>query len=357
MVELKVSSNDFDCDLILERRVTYIRGDSGTGKTGVVDKINAYTEGDTSVSVVCSDGRRAVVLNTITSPTMLDAYKKYVVFFDDLIVTESELFNSTIIKSAIENDVYLVVINRVDSDIKPVSLRVNFSISSILISHCEGKRHWFTKQVEDLGSVDFGFVKYDCVVAEDKFGSKNFSKSVFNLPVFCAEGGDNIIRETRNAISKGYKSIFVFLDSAEFGKNFHDFKSVFEDEDEVSIYFDYHYECFEYLLLVSNMLNKEFEFDEVECNMFSSWEAYFESEIERITDSKMYAYHHGSKVKGCYTHDCNKVCNTFKSSKCDKYVNSDKILHMFKGTIFEYLIGMRNNHRKLKPTKEDNVHD
>ena len=44
-VSLKVRSKLYNCDLELERRITYIRGDSGVGKTGLISSLISYIQG------------------------------------------------------------------------------------------------------------------------------------------------------------------------------------------------------------------------------------------------------------------------------------------------------------------------
>lgn len=91
-----------------------------------------------------------------------------------------------IVKLAVECDIYLVIINRVDC--------IDYSVSSILIAKCDGVNHWFVNIVDDYIGVnaenqDFG-ASIDCIVTEDYHGSNDFSKGIFNLPVANARRED-----------------------------------------------------------------------------------------------------------------------------------------------------------------------
>lgn len=56
-----------------------------------------------------------------------------------------------------------------------------------------------------------------------------------------------------------------------------------------------------------------------------------------------YSYRHSGHVKPCYYKDCNDACKEMKMRVCDKSTEVEKILYMFRGTIFEYLLGLRRN--------------
>lgn len=166
MVNLRVSSNNYKADLSLERRITYIRGDSGSGKTGLVNVINDYNGGDDSIIVDCD--REIDVINSIRTLDTLDGYKGKVVFIDDSITTENKKFGCDLAKYLLKNDIYMVIINRVDVPIKPGKSKkednkkdddddsgLDYSVSSILICKSDGINHYFeNREVIICGSTD-----------------------------------------------------------------------------------------------------------------------------------------------------------------------------------------------------------
>lgn len=163
MVNLRVSSNNYKADLSLERRITYIRGDSGSGKTGLVNVINDYNGGDDSIIVDCD--RKISIISAIDT---LDGYKGKVVFIDDSITTENKKFGCDLAKYLLKNDIYMVIINRVDVPIKPGKSKkednkkdddddsgLDYSVSSILICKSDGINHYFeNREVIICGSTD-----------------------------------------------------------------------------------------------------------------------------------------------------------------------------------------------------------
>lgn len=56
MVELKVTSKTYNCSLNLKRRVAYIHGDSGVGKSILVEKVLQSNDGDNSIKIECPRG-------------------------------------------------------------------------------------------------------------------------------------------------------------------------------------------------------------------------------------------------------------------------------------------------------------
>lgn len=152
MVELQVSSKVYNCILRLERRITYIRGDSGTGKTGLVDIIDDFNNGgDADIDLKCP--RNVVIMTSAPTLDVFTGYKGTVIIIDDRLLTETSNFGNKIAEVVLKNDIYLVIINRVDlmydeNAESSSKSGLDYSVKSILICRAEGINHYFEPLAE-----------------------------------------------------------------------------------------------------------------------------------------------------------------------------------------------------------------
>lgn len=341
-IKIKVRSELYDCDLELERRVTHIVGHSGKGKTGLIDIIEEFNNESEGISINVNPNYNLYTVNTILSLEQLYAFKNTIIFLDDSLMSEKKWFDYSVAKELINIDSYLVVISR-DLNLEN-RVALNFSVNSLLEFKCDGRYHWTEKVCEKLNS-NIGII--DCVIVEDKYGIQDIASRVFNVPIVSSEGNGNIYRSIKKEAEKGYRNIFVFFDTANFG---YEYKSLINKlknlPSNIHLYYDSSYECLEYMLLVSNFFKSEFKFDVDKANSFVTWEQYFESELELISRRyPMCKYTHGKNVRKCYYRDCDTTCIEQKKVKCEKFIKGDKIVGMFKNTIFSYLLDVyrRNN--------------
>ena len=160
MVELRVFSSLYCCILSLERRITYVRGDSGAGKTSLLNILDAYENGDPDIRVELNWDRSIYPLVRITRLENLDGFSNSIVFLDDSLFTETEKFGNRIVDKLLEKDIYLVIINRVDIEIsrnpvigESVDNGMDYSVRSILICK-KGKNdidHYYIPLTDLLG--------------------------------------------------------------------------------------------------------------------------------------------------------------------------------------------------------------
>lgn len=110
MLELRVSSSVYNAVVPIERRITYIRGDSGVGKTSLVNAIKSFNSGVQGITVKFPYS--VEVLQSVPSKEILRVYKDCMLVFDDVLGMEDvdiELLTG-ICES---NNLYVLNINRV----------------------------------------------------------------------------------------------------------------------------------------------------------------------------------------------------------------------------------------------------
>ena len=339
MVELQVISDDYRCKIEMERRITYLRGDSGVGKSTLVDYILLGNSAGDAVKVTCN--KHLAVIQDIDSNSRVVNEKDTLFILDDPLVIEDEKwFSEAIIKDLIKNDSYMLIISRVD--FPNLNNNIEFSINSVLTMKADGIEHYcvpFTDNFTCTCKVDMS--KYDCIITEDTHGMHEFAKSWLNNNVISTNGKGNVIKVIKN-LPESYKRVFLFVDSAAFGQKIHELQEVAMAVG-IIVVLDNRYECFEYFVLLTNWFNTRLNFSVEEANKFVSWEKYFETELEKITANSFVKYLHGKKLRSCYTVECDNCteCSKQKKEKC-KYYLKNKLVDLVKGTRFEYMLNTIN---------------
>lgn len=332
MLELKVSSKKYNAELYLERRITYIRGESGTGKTSLIYMIEQFKREVSGINVECNLKLR--VMGELPELEELSVVRDSVLFFDDELCSELDM--GVFSRLCPKNNLYVVVINRVDSIESGKFPKLDFAVSSILVSKQDGINHYFVPISSlDVGG-NWGTCRVDIVLTEDTYGLCNMEE-LLGVRCVSSNGKDNIINALDKLCKQGYRNVLVCADWSAFGRNFSNFYG-YCLESSINVLADFNYECFEYMLLVSNMLKDKFTFNEDDANKYPSWERYFEVSLESITKGKFYKYVHGKEVRDCYTKDClDSSCNKYIKNICDGYSSCSKLDILFKDTIFDYM--------------------
>lgn len=342
---LGVSSENFNMFVPLERRVTFLRGNSGVGKTSFVDYIRFILEnGETNNAKLQKPKDLSVMIGVGESIKILvKELKNHIIIIDDTIYSEGTGFTNALVKYIIKNNLYILIINRVDLAFdESIDSSFDYSAKSIL---------WVDKI---SGSYNHNVIPllYKCttegtndtnyIVSEDVNGMTDFCSSFKNgkssviIDTSDNKNKDNIISVLKR-IPTGNK-IMLYVDLASYGKNIWDLY-FYAMSSGSNIIIDYNYECFEYMILKSNLFKDVWELNN-SANNFFSWEKYFEKILEEKSLLLFkHGYHHKKKCPVCMVRDC-KLCKSYKF--CDKVLTGNKLKILLKGTDFDYLITILN---------------
>lgn len=160
-VYIEVESEQYRIHIPLERRVTYLRGDSGVGKTTLVNYITSgIIDEDPDIHVEYPTGYNVIILNYLQMADQIKIYENAILIIDDSTQSEETDFSNAVVNYLVKNNLYLLIINRVEifdlSSKKATSF--DYAVGSILWIEKNGIDHIVTRLIDhdkDIHSTQF----------------------------------------------------------------------------------------------------------------------------------------------------------------------------------------------------------
>lgn len=256
----------------LERNVTIITGDSGTGKTKLINMVRMYSDLGKSSGITLKCVKPCIVLSGSNWETVLEGTHESVVF-----VEESTSFLSTHeFAGAVQHtDNYYVFVTR-----EPLP-QIPYSIDAIKEIKKNDRRPKLEKLYKGIGVKKIASFPYDEVIVEDsKAGFVFFNEASGKQNIVCitANGKSNLLNVLHK--SKAQK-ILVIADAAALGSEIKELKQ-YKDLSDKKIDF-FLPESFEWLILKSAIFNSngnvksilQNPVDYIESMDYFSWERFF----------------------------------------------------------------------------------
>lgn len=192
----------------LERNVTVLTGDSGTGKTKLINMVRMYsTEGKASgITLKCD--YQCIVLEGRNWEKILQNTEKSIVFVEE---STHFLMDKSFAREIKNTDNYYVLVTR-----EPLP-QIPYSIESVKKIVKNNRKPKIEKMFKNISVKNISSVPYDEVLVEDsKAGFFFFSRACEKLGIQCisAKGKSNILSELKK--SKSYR-ILVIADAAALG--------------------------------------------------------------------------------------------------------------------------------------------
>lgn len=346
-MKLIIDSDLFKCEIPLDRRITILRGDSGTGKSTIVDLVSGVIP---DVHINCPLETIVTTVDTWVA-VMQSAYDSLLIF-DDLEIVSSLKF-ARFLKQTSENGNYFLIVGREDISLQELEFKhLSYSVFSMWELKADGVMHKAVPMFKDRICCT---PDYDLVLTEDSSGGFQFFSQLFDCKVLSTSAGKNSISNDLFQLVLnnlyGYKKILVLFDSAAFGCHVTDFLETvnYLDNLDVEIYYCFGYESFEYLLLKTNLFAGNSKVQEHfgnlsrYANKYMSWETYFEELLEDVTVTLPFKYVHSRSLKDCYYKNCrdSEYFNKFKCEKCIGFTEQPKFEFLLKGTEFEAFLQKR----------------
>ena len=293
-IKVSVKNRHINFTFTLERNITVLTGESGTGKTKLINMVREHYNLGKSSGVTLKCDRPCIVLEGRRWENELANTNGSIVF-----VEESTLFlNSKAFASAIQKtDNYYVLVTR-----EPLA-QIPYSIDEIYFIHKNGKNPKFEKIYRDISVNRISDFPYDLVIVEDsKAGYQFFSKATENSDLEClTSGGKSGIVKLLEEHSG--KKVLVIADAAAFGSEIKKIQYLKnKSENKIDLFLP---ESFEWLILKSAVFGSSNEVKEVlaspadyiESEDYFSWERFFTDFLVKASKGKHNLEYHKDKSK------------------------------------------------------------
>lgn len=287
---IQVSSKKLKYDLCVQRKITIIRGDSGTGKTTFVQMVLQARRPKSPFTVTCEKRCIAFTVDSFTEDTDLTKFSDCILFFDeDIDFIRTKEF-AEIVK---ESDCYFVLVTRERLDTLPYSCKEIYQLKrNTLVSFAEeieNSMHklftFSTKPKVDLRD------SLSCIIVEDTNAGYEFFKTIADrkgIDCISAGGNSNVSKTYKNRVKQNKDTgILVIVDGAAFGAHYERLSN------DIRVFFNtvlYLPESFEYLVLISDLFKDEMldckldrTYDYADSKMYFSWERYYTELLIKIS--------------------------------------------------------------------------
>lgn len=349
IIELDIQDDLVHYHFVLERRISFLRGNSATGKTTFAEMVRDK-EDNSEIKHIISGCKDSIYVTEASYAGQMrdDQIRDCLLVIDDLNLLDKPSFSASLAENCIEKNLWYLIITRREIEepdidhFKDYGRRFSYAISSVFELHQDGNLYTLAPLYR-YPYTDFS--SFDLVITEDTAKGYVFFSSLFKCKTVASTNGKStMVADVSKALREGYTRILALFDSAAFGCHMEEFNATFGRDTEYMVYIMSAYDCFEEVLCRSKLFSsnpvviEELEMLHSYANKFISWEKYFENLLERASYSKLYEYvHAGSTLASCYISDCN-TCNPYKRAKCDGHLKGNKFEALLRGTKYEFLL-------------------
>lgn len=236
----KIANNKICYEFEIIRSVTVIKGNSGTGKSTLINLLSAYELYGRQSGIKCNANVKFTVFDNRTRwQQELTELKDTIIFADEH--TEYILYDKQFAQMLKESGNYLVVVTRGVLNLIPYSIQSIFELKSD-----GGVVQLYRKYKEQIISNNM----IQTILCEDENSGYQMIRKVFpDANVYSAKGNSNV----KNCISNlQFDNLCVIVDGAAFGAYI---QSVIDLQD-LRAFTIFAPESFEYLLLKTKMFSR-----------------------------------------------------------------------------------------------------
>lgn len=282
-IKISVKNKHITFNFTLERNITILTGDSGTGKTKLINMIRNYSELGKSSGVALKCEKPCLVLSGRNWETNLESTHESVVFVEE---STAFLTSHEFARAIQKTDNYYVLVTR---ELLP---QIPYSIESIKQIRKNGRKPIFEQIYHNISVRRISEFPYDVVIVEDsKSGFQFYRKATKNHPLECisSNGKSGILK-----LLKQYQKrrMLVIADAAALGSEIREllyFKSV--SGSSIDFFLP---ESFEWLILRSVIFNSNTDVknilsdpvEHIECQEYFSWERFFTALLASVSKDK-----------------------------------------------------------------------
>ncbi len=272
-----VETRKIKYDFVINRNITILTGDSGSGKTVLIDMIREYRRYGSDSGVTVSCDRICKTLDNEDWEYQLKETEGSIIFIDE---GNRFLFSKRFAELALASDNYFVLATREKLPMLP------YSIHEIYGFRKSGKFHEAKQKYNEIyhlyGEItDKDGVAPQYVITEDSnAGYEFFSELSRQISISCisANGKSNIMKKLQDSERVTGKRL-VIVDGAAFGSEMKEVSEYLALSGQVVLYAP---ESFEWILLSANVVPKvnvrhilQDPADYIDSKQFASWERFF----------------------------------------------------------------------------------
>lgn len=295
-----VESRKVKYDFVIKRNITILTGDSGSGKTVLIDLIRDYKRFGSDSGVFLSCDCECKTIDNEDWEKQIEETVNSIIFIDE---GNRFLTSKRFAELVQQSDNYYVIATR---EKLPT---LSYSVNEIYGFRESGKFHEAKQKYNEIYHL-YGEITEDSdinpeyVITEDSNSGYEFFSKLCGNSILCvsANGKSNIIKSLQQSENHGKR--LVIVDGAAFGSEMRDVADYIDIFNDVVLYAP---ESFEWILLSANVIpsgniNKILEQPEefIDSKKYISWERYFTSLLTELTKNDPIWAYSKKKLSGVY---------------------------------------------------------
>jgi energy-coupling factor transporter ATP-binding protein EcfA2 len=280
---IEISNRKLKYKLEIERKITLIKGNSGTGKTTLIKMIQGYIEqGNKSGIKIKNDASVPLAVFTPTTNWEHDLteLKGNIIFIDESV---DYLYSRGFQTLFSDSDNYIVIISR-SGNFNHLPYAINSIFELKTLSSLEGN----ITQMYRLYTENNLVQNAELVITEDSNSGKEMMENIYDCSVISANGNTKVCTTFTNYIESP-QNINIIVDGAAFGGFIAQLMGLVKLKSNAYIVAP---ESFEYLLLLTVGYNKYYKneleqtWDYCDSSVFITWERYYTKLLDDICQDK-----------------------------------------------------------------------
>lgn len=300
--EIIVKNRRLQYKFTIHRNITILNGDSATGKTTLIDMIQAFQDNAEASGVSISSNCNCKVLSANNWELNLSTIKNSIIFIDE----GNPFINSKTFAEAVKaSSNYFVIATRNNLFTLPYSITEIYGIKNVSANKYQETKRLYSSFYNLYERNTLTPLKPELVIVEDSKSGYQFFKYVcnqFKINCISAAGKSKIYSEI---IKSNNDNILVIADGAAFGAEIENIMSLTRIKN-LGIYLP---ESFEWLILnsglikdskIKNILKNPSDF--IESQKYFSWEVFFTDLLKKSTNGT-YLEYSKSKLNPAYLQD------------------------------------------------------
>ena len=292
-INIRVRNKRVDYKLTLRRNITFVQGDSGTGKTTLFEMVSEYARLGSASGVQLTCKKKCVPLTDFDWLNQLANTHDSIVFIDEGCAFAQKKEFAEVVN---HSDNYFIFFMR-----EPLH-QLSYSINEIYAMKVSGKLHTLTPLYKARRNFTYGAPSsrgktFTLLMTEDSNAGFEFYKKRFEgTEIRCVSAGSK--SKIHELLSSSEGTVFVIADGAAFGDEANRVFALQEqNSDKITICLP---ESFEWLLLKSGLIKSDGlqeilnnPSDHIESSEFPSWERYFTHLLIEMSQNGPFVYQKG----------------------------------------------------------------